>query len=824
MTTIDFTPITRARELAHDAERALEALEPKVTGSTDALEASIRRARSAAADAGQQLTHPTFQIAAVGTTNAGKSTLLNGLAGRMICPMNVGEMSAGLLTIRHAQQWSFEAENSPPPTFVEASEKRVYGFLKERMLEDTAQRHAATGDAAGGRFARYRVGAPLLPGTAGHTFHDAFDGRLGLTVLDLPGLRTIDDPANLEVIQDTVKRAFPLVMVDWNALHDREKRQKLLEEVGEALRELDARESMVLFLLNKVDAWNPTDTPVRVILEELTEEFKQALDFAAAELIPVSGACIFGGGRLLMTEGTPGEEAIIHAMHHAPFVQRTIKATIDAQGHGASAWRTARRRLRELEDALDDGVPPNEGDITWFAQECLAAGGGDHLWKALLTRMQAHTAPLIVHPATQATRGALGDVSRSLDAYIDGRVAGTLADVEARCADIARTRALIDAALAAQRVELSKRVSALHEVVGATVGRVGAESEGIEAVLAELGITASEHPALFNVRGTMTEVLGKLRSDVLRPVTDAMAEFKPGSQVAAALVGRPSAPLQSALSDAWNELRACDLYTKSVAAEGLDQTYDRDKLDDDGVRAAGAAYTDVLMALREVMSLEGDRFLRSQSVALRRELREWTERVGVEAWRGAAALVASQVEAAPLQPDMSAAELDLPAPSLPPEMLAIGRPKIKHDSSRSDTRTVWKKREVMEGRGSCRDDQRVVKNVQESEKYNVPTVRVVLPSGDTIHDQVMHAMSAHGEHFWAAYLSWLEDALLAALGQVDTLAARALDAAESGLEARRHEIEEDGQSQVARWEALREDVHALRGLQRELNVLSGASA
>lgn len=822
MSTVDFTPITRARQLAHEAERALETLEPKVAGSTDALEASIRKARAAAAEAGQQLAHPTFQLAAVGTTNAGKSTLLNGLIGRMICPMNVGEMSAGLLTVRHAQQWVFEAENSPPPPFIEASEDNVYAFLRERMLADTAQRQAAGSGATGGRFARYRVAAPLLPATPGHAFHGAFDGRLGLKVLDLPGLRTINDPANLEVIQDTVKRAFPLVMVDWNALHNREERRKLLAEVKDALRDLDAKESMVVFLLNKVDSWSPTDTSVDAIVEELTAEFQRALDFTDAQLIPVSGACILGGGRLLTAGSAPGQAALEHALHQAPFVRRQLKSRLEAAGD-KSEWRATRDRLKGLEYTVEDGEPPRADDVSWFAEQCLEAGGGETLWQALLSRMQAHTAPLIIHPATQATRGTLGELSRTLDAYIDGRIIATKEEVDARREDLTKTRALITEALEAKKRDLSDQVAALHTIVAEEAGKVGAETQRIEEVLTELGMSAAEHPTLFNVRATMSEVLVRLRADVLRPVTDAMGEFKPGAQVAARLQDRPSAHLRSELSDTWNELRACQLYSKSIAASGLDKVFDRSELSDEEVKAVSRALTDAMMALREVLSVEGDRFLQSQSLGLRRELQAWTEAVGVEAWAAAATLVASHIEAAPLRPDMTAAELDLPDPTLPAEMLALGRPKVATKSNRTAVRTVYRDRTYTEGR-SCREDEKVVRKTPEKENYKVPTVRVVLPSADSIHDQFMGAMQSKGDEFWSSYLGWLEDALLAALGQVDEHAARALDAVEAGLEARRREIEADGESQIARWEALRADVHALRDLQRELSVLSGASA
>ena len=48
------------------------------------------------------LKNPSLRIAAIGTTSSGKSTLINGLVGRQIAPMNAGEMSAGVLHLVHA--------------------------------------------------------------------------------------------------------------------------------------------------------------------------------------------------------------------------------------------------------------------------------------------------------------------------------------------------------------------------------------------------------------------------------------------------------------------------------------------------------------------------------------------------------------------------------------------------------------------------------------------------------------------------------------------------------------------------------------------------
>lgn len=54
----------------------------------------------------ESLGHPCLKIALVGVTSSGKSTLLNGLAGHRIAPMEAGEMSAGVIRVRNGKEVS----------------------------------------------------------------------------------------------------------------------------------------------------------------------------------------------------------------------------------------------------------------------------------------------------------------------------------------------------------------------------------------------------------------------------------------------------------------------------------------------------------------------------------------------------------------------------------------------------------------------------------------------------------------------------------------------------------------------------------------------
>lgn len=60
----------------------------------------------------ERLKNPTLSIAMVGTTSAGKSTIVNALAGRTIAPMESEEMSAGVLRLIPSEEKSLKIAHS----------------------------------------------------------------------------------------------------------------------------------------------------------------------------------------------------------------------------------------------------------------------------------------------------------------------------------------------------------------------------------------------------------------------------------------------------------------------------------------------------------------------------------------------------------------------------------------------------------------------------------------------------------------------------------------------------------------------------------------
>ena len=76
------------------------------------LQNSLFKFRQAYEESVSRLTNPHFTIATIGTTSSGKSTIVNALIGRKIAPIEAGEMSGGILTIKHSKEFKLLIEET----------------------------------------------------------------------------------------------------------------------------------------------------------------------------------------------------------------------------------------------------------------------------------------------------------------------------------------------------------------------------------------------------------------------------------------------------------------------------------------------------------------------------------------------------------------------------------------------------------------------------------------------------------------------------------------------------------------------------------------
>ncbi len=116
---------------------------------------------------------------------------------------------------------------------------------------------------------------------------------IGIEIIDLPGLKSIQDKDNLKIIQEQVAKAFSLVALDYSQVDERH-RKRLLEELKQMVEYLQGRTDSMIFILNRVDRRCADDLPLEQRIEQLKLEIKEVLALEELpDIIPLSGQMLY---------------------------------------------------------------------------------------------------------------------------------------------------------------------------------------------------------------------------------------------------------------------------------------------------------------------------------------------------------------------------------------------------------------------------------------------------------------------------------------------------------------------------------------------------
>lgn len=194
----------------------LESYLPDIFNDTS-LKPLVDSFRQEHKEALRRLDAPALSIATLGTTSSGKSTIVNALLGHRIAPMEAGEMSGGVLKFQHSldehQVFITKTEGAIWETGSfqgNGDDKVLYDRISEVMLTYHTERITKEGSNCAAP--QVKVHCPLLP-AANRALLGLPEG-VGVELIDLPGLKSIQDGANLAVIQDQIPRCFNIVALD----------------------------------------------------------------------------------------------------------------------------------------------------------------------------------------------------------------------------------------------------------------------------------------------------------------------------------------------------------------------------------------------------------------------------------------------------------------------------------------------------------------------------------------------------------------------------------------------------------------------------------
>jgi GTPase SAR1 family protein len=377
-----------------------------------------------------QLSSPTIHLSTIGTTSSGKSTLVNAIIGELIAPMDADEMSAGVLTIHHSkdnEDWKLNNGNENINSSV-----KIYQHLTRIMGDEIRRRR----DQLPYENKSFKVTGPLFPLSENHEFLNAFcDDSLfnkstffiNLDIFDLPGLRTINDPANIEIIRNYIKKSLTIVCIDRQQLFEREKRNELLKEIKTIMEDLGGSTVLMYFILNKCDIPNPGGKSIAEHQEELQIEIQKYLQTEKINIIPFSAKIYLFAARSVVAYNNGNfnmsQEIMTHSFKDGG-VRSQIKELImkdkpiNQSDPSFEIWKNRYRRFTSIENKIDLDENLDQSDIRLFTHDLLAASGHQDFWERLILQIKNNLDTILIYPSVNQTLLQLDLSIQQQEAYI----------------------------------------------------------------------------------------------------------------------------------------------------------------------------------------------------------------------------------------------------------------------------------------------------------------------------------------------------------------------------------------------------------------------
>lgn len=471
------------------------------------LRESLATFNTALREARERLANPALSIATIGTTSSGKSTIVNALVGRRIAPIEAGEMSGGVLTLRHAQgrRLTVDAAEGAPweaGTWTGISDAEAYSRVRDGVMRPYHDARKSRACLAPQVLAEGPLLPSLDPGLLG------LPPDLAVEFIDLPGLKSVQDRANLAVIQTRVHKAFSLVALDYFQT-DEEHRKKLLEELTRVVKYLQGRPDSMLFVLNRVDGRGHDDEPIEVRVGALKREIKEVLQLQSEpDVLPFEARllyraqCAWGAA----DSSTPATSREVQLEQLRALFEECASSLKRRKNEHPElrAW------LRDVEDKVDAGEAPSNADLRKLLELAREWSGGMELWRRLRARIEESFSELVILPSLVEVL----DTHRSLSDAL--KAVSKIRKIDSH-EQLSRERDRLD--LVQQR---------LHEEVGATRerfrGRLNAAAEGLKSgdQAVRHRLTKDLGAGFEGLLGAVNEVTGDLTKSLIAPVRDAL--------------------------------------------------------------------------------------------------------------------------------------------------------------------------------------------------------------------------------------------------------------------------------------------------------------
>ena len=387
-------------------------------------------------EAVQRLKNPSFRIATLGTTSSGKSTIVNALIGRKIAPIEAGEMSGGVLTIKHSQEQKLIIEKTKDAPWDTGESTGSDEDLYQRISTVMHSYHNARKKQ---EYVAPQITAyvPLLP--ASNSSLLGLPNGIGVELIDLPGLKSVQDRTNLATIQKQVNKAFSLVALDYMQVDD-DQRKLLLEELKNVVEYLQGRTDSMIFILNRVDQRGTDDLPLSVRINKLREEIKEVLLLQELpDVLPFNARllyyaqCAWGSGSL-------HEPSTVDQATRAKFLKALFEDCFNRILQCIGDNVELAQWFFNLRMQIISGNNIDDETMRKILHYSLEWSGGRELWDCFRVRVKESFSELVILPALLEVFNNYDALEKLLEVLIQARKINNQEQVEQERDQIAKIR------------------------------------------------------------------------------------------------------------------------------------------------------------------------------------------------------------------------------------------------------------------------------------------------------------------------------------------------------------------------------------------------
>ncbi len=767
------------------------------------LQEALLKFRQAYEESVRRLESPNFTIATLGTTSSGKSTIVNALIGRRIAPIEAGETSGGVLTIKHSQKFSLtvkETENAQWETgsWSDLGDKKIYERIRNGVMLPYHQARQKQ-ELVAPQVTAY---IPILPAEDSSLL--GLPEGIGIEFVDLPGLKSIQDKDNLKVIQEQVGKAFSLVTLDYLQVDDQH-RKRLLEELKKVVEYLQGRTDSMIFILNRVDQRGKDDLAIAQRIERLQLEIQETLALQdLPDIIPLSGRFLYYAQCAWGTTAR-ADDSVVNAATRREFLQGLLADCSSLIRLHTSEDRKLKSWFRKLEDKVDEGRAIDDTSMRKVLFHVYDWSGGKQLWQCMKERIQESFSELVILPT-------LIEVFEGYDLLVQA------IDVELKIRKISEKEELETKrqSVIAGSERLKEEVKNVRDWFLYDVNKI------IAAVKADDAKKRSELEQYLKQKeykiSSLLDVVREVETDLIEnliaPVRDALQENQRTYELEEQLAEVVTPPKAKAVAKAY------DLVGRKLSNFGkgnLEYFVKQVRRDQQGeirnLEAAERAVRSLYYAMSKAMATRAEFALQGQAKHFETSLESLVKVVTKELKE------ACQHELPTLNLDQGImtnleSYLSHNPPQLPEELFSFAA-DIEQSSTKKREKVGEKQVTEVEEKGSCfkkEETKTVTKDVHEDIEYQ----ELKLPNYKNMARQWADGLSKGKDHLWDVLDDWISSYLNQVTEECDRAINKVSKVAEEAFDKQLQVINQDAVTQAEYWHKFEGELNLVKVVYQQL--------